>query len=402
MVIKNARLIDPLNDRDGIFDIAVEKGKIKEIAKNIRHKADRVIDGEGKIAMPALVDIHVHLREPGREDKETIASGSAAAAAGGVTSVVAIANTYPAIDSIEMVRLLKNRIRQGARINVEIAAAITKGRLGKELTDISGLKQEGVVAISDDGASVDNNDLMKEALERAAKEDMLVMCHSEDVSLSKGGVVNSGFTSTKLGLRGISAASEYTRVQRDIDLAKTTGARIHIQHVSCKESVEIIAQAKKDGVAVTCETAPHYFSLSEEAVWGYDTDMKMNPPLRSRKDVEAIKQGLKNGVIDAIASDHAPHTVNEKAVEFDRASFGVIGLETELAAAITELVIPGVLSWKELAEKMALNPAQIIRNNRGALSIDADADIVIISPGAQWVVQKNGFLSKSSNSCFSL
>jgi len=373
---------------------------ITKVGENISAQAKETIDATGKIVMPGLVDMHVHLREPGREDKETIATGTEAAAKGGVTSVLAMPNTQPAIDSVESVALLKKIIQETAKINVFIAAAITRQRLGRELTDIAKLKQEGIMAISDDGASVDNDALFQEGLAKAKEQQVLVICHSEDKLLSCGGVVNLGLTSTRLGLRGISNASEYNRVARDIQLAEKTKSNIHIAHVSCKESLELISQAKKKGIKVTCETAPHYFSLSEEAVLGFDTNMKMNPPLRSKDDVASIRQGLVHAIIDVIASDHAPHTENEKDIEFERAEFGVIGLETALAVAATELIHTGLLDWLDLVKKMALNPARVLGINKGTLGVGSDADIIVVSPDKEWVVHKEKFVSKSKNSAF--
>jgi len=298
------------------------------------------------------------------------------------------------------VRMLKNIIAKTARANVFIAASITKAREGKEITDIVRLKKEGVVAISDDGASVDNDEIMLKALKKAKDCKMLVLCHSEDKSISQNGVVNLGFTSTKMGLRGISKESEYKRVKRDIDLAEKIDASIHITHVSCLESVEIIAKAKARGVKVTADTAPHYFSLSEEDVWHYDANMKMNPPLRTKEDVSAIKEALKSGVIDAIASDHAPHTENEKEIEFERAEFGVIGLETILSVGITYLIGQNILDMNGLIKKLCVNPAKILGIKKGVLDIGYDADIAIISKDKEWVVKKESFVSKSKNSAF--
>ncbi len=400
ILIKNGRVIDPANNLDGIADILVENSRIAKVAKNIKADADTVIEAAGKIVLPGIVDMHVHLREPGREDKETIASGSKAAAKGGATSVLAMPNTSTPIDCVENVVLLKGIIKKTACVNVFICAAITKGRLGKELTDIAGLKKESAIAISDDGASVDDDTLMLEALKKAKQEKVLVTCHSEDKALSGNGVVNLGFTSTRLGLRGIPKESEYKRVARDIELAEKAGAPVHIAHVSCKESVEIIAKAKIKGIKVTAEAAPHHFALNEEAVLEYDTNMKVNPPLRSKEDVQAIKEGLKNGTIDAIASDHAPHTENEKDIEFERAEFGTGGLETILAVSITELIAPKLLSWPELVKKLSLNPAQILGIAKGTLSLGADADIIVVDPDKEWVVQKTGLVSKSKNSAF--
>ena len=393
-------MIDPANNLDEVCDILIDNGKISKVAKNIRNGADETIDAGGKIVMPGLVDMHVHLREPGREDKETVATGTYAAAHGGVVSVLAMPNTAPAMDCEDSVALLKEIIKKDAKNNVFICGAITRERLGKELADIAKLKNAGVVALSDDGASVDDDALMLEALKQAANLGIAMICHSEDKSLSNAGVVNAGFTATRLGLRGISKESEYKRVERDIRLAEQAGVKVHIAHVSCKESVEIIREAKKRGVSVTCETAPHYFALNEEALLNYDPNMKMNPPLRSKADVEAVKKGLIDGTVDAIASDHAPHTENEKEIEFDRAEFGVVGLETELAAGISELIDTGLLEWRELVKKLSLNPAKILGVNKGTLSVGADADIAIVDPDKEWIVVKKELLSKSKNSPF--
>ena len=400
LLIKNGRVIDPANNLDGITDILVENSKISRVAKNIRIDADKIIDATDKLVMPGIIDMHVHLREPGREDKETIATATKAALKGGVTTVLAMPNTTPAIDCPKNVELLKNIIQKTAQVNVLIAAAITKDRLGQELTDIPALKKQGIVAITDDGASVDSDALFSEALKKAKANKLLVICHSEDKSLSNNGVVNLGLVSTRLGLRGIPKEAEYKRVQRDIGLAQKIDTPVHIAHVSCRESVEIIASAKKKGIKVTAETAPHYFSLTEEAVLDYDTNMKMNPPLRSKQDLEAIKQGLKNGVIDAIACDHAPHTENEKDIEFERAEFGVIGLETELAVSILELIDTGLLNWLDLAQKLCLNPARILGIDRGTLGVGSYADIIVVSPEKEWIVKKDQILSKSKNSPF--
>lgn len=400
LLIKNGRVIDPVSNRDEILDILVENGRISRVAKDIKNETKEIIDATGKIVLPGLVDMHVHLREPGREDKESVATGTRAALKGGVTSVLAMPNTQPAMDDPGHVKLLKEIIQQTAVANVVIAGAITKERLGQELTDTAKLKKEGVVAVTDDGSSVDSDDLMLQALRKARSQGVLVVCHCEDNALAAGGVVNLGFTSTRLGLRGISKESEYKRLDRDLRLADRAGASVHIAHVSCKESVGLIAQAKKKGIKVTAETCPHYFSLSEEAVLGYDTNMKINPPLRGKEDVIAIKQGLENGVIDVISSDHAPHTENEKDIEFERAEFGTIGLETTLAVAITELVQTGLLDWSGLAIKMCLNPAQILGIDKGTLNMGKDADIVIVDPDKEWVVEKQGLVSKSKNSAF--
>lgn len=400
LLIKSGRVVDPANNLDKIIDILVEDGKISKVAENIRANGNEVIDAQDKIVIPGLVDMHVHLREPGREDKETICSATRAALHGGVTSLLAMPNTDPAIDSLENIKLLKELIRKNAKANVFICAAITKFRQGNELVDIAGLKKNGAVAISDDGSSVDAEEVMLKAFTSAKKTKIPIICHCEDKKLSNSGVVNLSFTSTRLGLRGISKESEYKRVTRDIALAEKVNSAVHIAHVSCKESLEAIACAKKKGIQVTCETAPHYFALNEEMVLGFDTNFKMNPPLRSKEDVKAIREGLANGTIDVIASDHAPHTENEKEIEFERAEFGVTGLETELAVAITELIETGILNWSKLVEKMSINPSRILGIDKGSLGIGKDADIIIVSPEKEWIVKKENFLSKSKNSSF--
>ena len=400
ILIKNGRVIDPANQVDAVLDILIEGNKISQVAKSLQAQAGTIIDAGNKIVAPGIVDMHVHLREPGREDKETIASATAAAAKGGVTTVLAMPNTQPAMDCPKNVELLQGIINKNAKINVQICGTITKGRLGQELSDIAALKKSGVRALSDDGCSVDNAVLMLEALKQAKPAGLLVICHCEDKKLSGKGVINLGFNSTRLGLRGISNASEYKRVQRDVGLAEQSACPVHIAHVSCRESVEMIAQAKQKGILVTCETAPHYFALTEDELLEYDTNMKMNPPLRSKEDLAAIKQGLKEGTIDVIASDHAPHTENEKDIEFERAEFGVVGLETELSVSITELINKQVLDWSELIQRLCLNPARILGIDRGSLTVGSFADVVIISDQPSWTVAKPALVSKSKNSPF--
>ncbi|HAZ10854.1 MAG TPA: dihydroorotase [Candidatus Omnitrophica bacterium] len=400
LLIKNGHVVDPGNKIDEVMDILVEGEKISKVGFGLDAKAETVIDAVGKIVMPGIVDMHVHLREPGREDKETVFSGTKAAAKGGVTSVLAMPNTLPSLDSAGVIKTLSDIIKKTANVGVFICGAITIGRAGKELADISALKKEGIIAISDDGGSVDSDDLMLKAFKEARKEKVLVICHSEDKSLSGKGLVNRGFTSTRMGLRGISKESEYKRVARDIKLAEEIGASVHIAHVSAGESVEIIRKGKLRGVKVTSETAPHYFTLNEEDLLDYNTSMKVNPPLRTKDDVLAIKEGLRDGTIDVIASDHAPHTENEKEIEFEHAEFGSIGLETELAVSVTELTGKGLLTWSELVKKISLNPARILDINKGTLGSGKDADITIVSPDKEWVVNKVGFVSKSKNSAF--
>lgn len=400
ILIKNGRVIDPANSIDGVMDVLIEGDKISRVAKDIAVHAEKILSASGKIVIPALVDMHAHLREPGREDKEDVFSATRAALKAGVGSILAMPNTHPAMDSAEALKQLKDIIQNTAQANVFAACAITKGRLGRELTDLSRLSAEGAVAFSDDGSSVDNPEILFEALRQAKKNNVLVICHCEDKTLSGNGMVNLGFTSTRLGLRGISKESEYKRIERDIQLAEKAESAIHIAHVSAKESVEIIFRAKQKGIKATCETAPHYFALTEEATLDFDTNKKMNPPLRGIDDMRAIRQGLKEGVIDVIASDHAPHTENEKEIEFERAEFGVIGLETELAVSISELISAQILDWSGLIRKVSLNPARILRLNKGTLSVGADADVAVVDPDKEWVVEKSALVSKSKNSAF--
>ena len=400
LLIKNGHVVDPANNLDGAWDVLIEGTKITKVAANIKNGADKIIDAAGMIVIPGIVDMHVHLREPGQENKETVASGTAAALKGGVTSLLSMPNTLPAIDSTEHIKLLKGIIEKTAKVKVYIAGAITKDREGETLTDFAKLKKEGALAITDDGASVDNDALMLEAFKKAKKAGILVVCHCEDKSLSGKGMVNRGIIATRMGLRGISNESEYLRIERDIALAAKADAVVHIAHVSCKESVELIAKAKLKGVRVTAETCPHYFTFTEEAVLGYDTNFKMNPPLRSSADRQAIREGLSRGIIDVISSDHAPHTENEKDIEFDRAEFGVIGLETELAATITELIDKKVLDWPALVRALCVNPAKVLGIDKGTLGAGKDADIVIVDPHKEWLVAKEDFLSRSKNSPF--
>ncbi|RJO65440.1 MAG: dihydroorotase [Candidatus Omnitrophota bacterium] len=400
LLIKNATIADPSCQTQEELDMVIENGTISHVGKHIKEEAETIIDAKGKVIMPGLVDMHVHLREPGREDKETVVTGTAAALKGGVTSLLAMPNTEPAIDTKEHVRLLKGIIGRSAGAQVYVTGAITKGRQGKELADFAAMREEGIVALSDDGSSVDNEELMRNALLLARENKLPVICHCEEKALANSGVVNLGLVSTKLGLRGIPCEAEYKRVERDIRFAEEAGCRIHIAHVSCEQSLEIIARAKKRGARVTAETAPHYFALTEDAVCGYDTNKKMNPPLRSKKDREAICQALRDGTIDVIASDHAPHTESEKEVEFDFAEFGVIGLETLLAVSITELLHTKTLSLPELINKLSCNPSEILGLRKASLKKGCQADLIIVDLHKEWQVTKDILTSKSKNSAF--
>ncbi|MFB3919978.1 MAG: dihydroorotase [Candidatus Velamenicoccus archaeovorus] len=400
ILIKNGHLIGATTVVDGAADILVKDGVIAEIGKGIPEGTQKVIDASGKIVFPGLVDMHVHLREPGREDKETVATGTKAAVKGGVTSVLAMPNTTPAMDSPERLRMLQEIVRKTASSHVFAAAAITKGRAGTELTDFAALKAEGAVAVTDDGSSVDDDGLMEEAFRLAKKCGLLVICHCEDKRLSQKGVMSLGLMSTELGLRGIPKEAEYRRVERDLRLAAGVGCPVHIAHVSCLESVDLIAAAKKRGEPVTAETAPHYLIFTDEALETYDPNFKMNPPLRTKADRDALRQAVRDGVIDAVASDHAPHTESEKDIEFDHAEFGVTGLETECASLVSEFIASDQMTWMELARLLSSAPAKILGIDKGRLEAGRCADIVIIDPAREWVVTKAAFASKSNNSPF--
>jgi len=399
-IIKNGRVIDPANNIDGEYDIYIEKGVIEEVGKNLDYSgADiNLINARGKIVAPGLVDMHCHLREPGQEYKEDIETGTRSAAAGGFTSVACMPNTQPIADNVAVVEFIKSRAESVGYVNVFPIGAVTKGSLGAELAEIGKLKFAGVVAISDDGKPIVNDSIMRNALNYAKTFDTVVISHCEVPALSDGGAMNEGYMSTYLGLRGISSAAEDIMVARDIILAKTTNSAIHIAHVSTKGAVELIRQAKKEGVRVTCETCPHYFTLTEDAVEGYNTNAKMNPPLRTKEDREAIIQALADGTIDVIATDHAPHHIDEKNCEFDRAQNGIIGFETALSLGITYLVKNNILTMNELIEKMSYAPSKIIGISKGALSEGKSADIVIIDENKKRIIDVNKFHSKSKNS----
>ena len=400
ILIKNGRIIDPAGKIDTNADILIEKGVIARVAAGINEKASKTIDAGGKIVAPGLIDMHTHLREPGKEEAETIASALACAIAGGFTTVCAMPNTDPPCQTRGDAQFLINRAGELGLARLLPVGAITKDRQGKELAEMAELKQAGCPAVTDDGDSVRDAELMRRAMEYASMLDLLVISHCEDKSLAAGGVMHEGYWSTALGLAPIPAESETTIVERDIRLAELAGARLHIAHVSCAESVDIIRQAKKRGARVTAEVTPHHFSLIDEEVRTFDTSLKVNPPLRGREDVEALKRGLADGTIDAIATDHAPHQENEKEREFDYAPFGMIGLETALPLAIMNLVDTGVLDWNLLIAALSYNPARILKCAGGSLAEGAVADIVVIDPEASWTYTKDKIKSKSKNSPF--
>lgn len=399
-LIRNGRLVDPALGLDAPGDILVDGAVIEKAQPGLPADGATVIDAGGMIVAPGFLDLHAHLREPGREDKETVFTGTRAAVHGGFTGVACMPNTDPAIDTAGTVARVREIASRDGACAVHVIGAITRGREGKELADFAGMKKAGAVAVSDDGSPVTDPALMARALESAKKAGLPVIAHCEDAALSARGVINRGFVSTKTGLRGIPAAAEYEAVRRDVALAAQEGARIHIAHVSCRGSVDVIREAKARGVAVTAETCPHYFTLTDECCVTYDTTTKMNPPLRTADDVRAVKEGLRDGTIDAIATDHAPHTDSEKDVEFDAAPFGIIGLETALALAAMELIGPGVLSWPQLIMKLACAPAGIIGIAGGALQKGGRADITVIDPGREWTYTRDMVASRSKNSPF--
>lgn len=402
ILIKGGRVIDPANELDKVTDIYINEGVIEEIGDelDLEDLDIEIIDASGLVVAPGLIDMHVHLREPGYEYKEDIESGTAAAAMGGFTSVACMPNTNPPIDNAPMVEYILSKARQVGKVNVYPVGCISKQMKGEELAEIGELKFAGAVAISDDGKPVNNALLMRHAMQYANTFDMTVISHCEDLSLVDSGSANEGFMSTSMGLRAIPACAEEVMVAREILLAENDGLSVHIAHVSTKGSVQLVRDAKKRGVRVTCETCPHYFTLTDEAIEGFNTNAKMNPPLRSREDVEAIIEGLRDGTIDVIATDHAPHHIDEKNCEFALAMNGIIGLETSLPLSITYLVDKGVLTLNELLRKMCVNPANILGLNKGTLSVNRAADIVIFDPNEKYTIDVSSFKSKSKNSPF--
>jgi len=402
--IKDGELVDPRFETKKKLDIVIKKGKIESILPtgkfNPPTTADvKIIDASGMIITPGLIDMHVHFREPGEEYKETIATGSHAAAAGGFTAVACMPNTRPINDSRSVTEFIVERARKANVIRVYPIAAISMGSRSEILTEFGDLKQAGAVAVSDDGRPVTSSELMRRAIEYAWFFNLPVISHCQDLDLSKKGVMHEGTISTKLGLIGIPAASEEIMVVREILLAKLTGYPVHIAHVSTEGSVEFIRQAKEQGIPVTAETAPHYFSLDHTAVIGFNTNAKMYPPLREPKDVEAIKQGLSDGVIDVIATDHAPHSLIEKDIEFDKAAFGIIGLETALPLTLA-LVREGVMDLTSAIAKLSYNPASILSIKGGTLEEGKEADLTVIDTNNEYVIKKDCFQSKSHNSPF--
>jgi dihydroorotase len=404
LLIKNGRVIDPANGIDDQRDIIIEQGTIVEVrpggtGKEKEHGAEQIIDARGKIVVPGLIDMHVHLREPGHEYKETIRTGCRAAAAGGFTALACMPNTNPVNDNQSVTEYILDRARREGCVTVFPVGAITQGLKGEALAEMGELRAAGAVAVSDDGKTVHNSELMRRAMEYARTFNLPVICHCEDLAMTREGVMNESFTSTRLGLKGIPNAAEEIVVARDIALAELTGCPIHIAHVSTEGAVRIIRDARSRGVKVTAETAPHYFMLTEEQVSSFDTTMKVNPPLRSAQDVAAIKEGLKEGVLDVIATDHAPHSSLEKDVEFDYASPGMVGLETALPLSL-QLVAQGIVSLPALVATMTVHPAKILGIPKGTLSPGSDADITVIDVSMKTRIDVRKFNSKGKNSPF--
>lgn len=403
-LIKNGYVVDPASNREGRYDILVEGTKIVDVAEKINEVADNVINAEGCHIYPGFIDMHVHLREPGYEYKETVKTGTAAAAAGGYTTICVMPNTKPSTDSPEHVEELNRIIERDAVVKVLPIGAVTIGQQGQELTDIEGMMKAGICGISEDGKSVMDISLYREAMKKATQQGTLVMAHCEDRELLYGGVMNAGKYADRLDLPGISNTVEDHITVRDILLAGELGTRLHICHVSTKLSAEFVRMAKKQGFNVTAEVCPHHFSLSDADIPCDDANYKMNPPLRSKEDVEAMIAALKDGTMDVISTDHAPHAEDEKAKGFAKAPFGIVGLETAYGLSVTKLVKTGILSYSELIYKMSARPAEILgldkKDGRGSLKVGAVADLVIANPDEKWIVDSAQFKSKGKNTPF--
>lgn len=402
LLIRGGHVIDPASDVDEVVDLLLQNGRVTAVGPDRKQAAaaGETFNAKGLIVTPGLIDLHVHLREPGQSYKETIATGTAAAAAGGFTSVCAMPNTSPVNDSAEITEWMQAPERK-AVVNVFPIAAATIGSKGETLTDYRALRKAGAVAVTDDGKPILEDNIMLEALKLAARAGLPVIQHAEDTRITSGASMNYGATSFRLGLRGMPVNAESDIVARDIDLAKKTRAHLHVAHLSTAVALDAVCKAKRSGVRVTCEVTPHHFTLIDENVGEYDTNYKMNPPLRSRIDRDAMLAGLESGAIDCIATDHAPHARHEKEVEFDRASFGIMGLETALALAITVLHVERGMKLKRIVELLTTNPAKIIGlNERGTLAKGAHADVTIFDPKAKWTYEVKKSKSKSRNTPF--
>ena len=398
--ICSGRILDPSQGLDLVGDLWVRGDRILGVGPHPQLQADRTIDAAGMIVCPGLIDMHVHLREPGREEDETIATGTAAALAGGVTSVACMPNTEPAIDGQAAAEFVHLQAQRAGNANVFPVGALTKGRGGSELAEIGGLVEGGAVAFSDESSPVVSAEIMRRAMEYCTMFDKAVLSHAEDLELTRGGVMNEGFESMRLGLRGQPAAAEEVMIYRDVALAELTGARLHILHVSTAGGVELIRRGKRRGVRVTGEACPHHFTLTDACLRTFDGNYKMAPPLRTEADVRAVVEGLCDGALEVIASDHAPHAPEKKMRELDQAPNGVIGLETLLPICVHALIETKRLTWPELIEKLTINPAKVLGIDRGTLKTGAVADVTVIDPATEWTIDPTQFRSKSRNCPF--
>ncbi len=400
ILIKNGRLINPSENLDKVMDIFVEDGIIKEKAESIEKQADTVIDAAGCYVMPGLIDLHVHFRDPGLTYKEDIETGSKAAAKGGFTTVCCMPNTKPVVDNVETVKYIIEKGEKTGLTNVLPVGAVTKNMAGVEITDVEELKKAGICAISEDGKSVMNSGVYRKAMKNAAKANVPVLAHCEDINLVEGGVINLGDKSSELGVKGISNAVEDVIAMRDIMLAKETGATLHLCHCSTKDSVEMVKRAKEEGIKVTAEVCPHHFSMCSDDITSNDGNFKMNPPLRAREDMEALIKGLQDDIMDVISTDHAPHSAEEKAKDLEHSPFGIVGLETSVALTVTNLVKKGYLAPMQMAAKMSYNPAKVLGIPKGTLDEGKIADITIIDPDKEYTIDVNTFESKGKNTPF--
>lgn len=402
LLIRGGRVIDPAGGIDDLLDVLIADDRISRLGKNLSERSPdtQIIQASGMVVAPGLIDLHAHLREPGYEHKETLQTGLEAAVVGGFTSVACMPNTDPVNDNPAVTHYLISRARQVGKARLLPIGAITQGLGGGRLAEIGEQRKAGTVAISDDGRPVMNSEVMRRALEYAGMFGMPVISHCEDLNLSGGGVMHEGWVSTELGLKGYPTAAEEVMVSRDLTLAELTGSRLHIAHVSCAGSVHLIRQAKEKGIRVTAEVTPHHFTLTDEAVRGFDPNTKVNPPLRSAEDIRAIEEGLKDGTIEVIATDHAPHDLAEKDLEYAQAAFGMVGLETALGLALDRLYHRGILSLPQLLAKLTLNPARALNLDAGKMTVGAQADVVILDPERHWRVDGNAFRSKGRNSPF--
>lgn len=400
ILIKNGRVIDPATQTDEILDVLIEDGFIVKREKACKEKADEKIDAKGCFVMPGFVDLHVHLRDPGYTNKETVETGAWSAARGGYTTIVAMPNTKPVVDNADVVNYVHEKAKTLAIVHVLQAGSMTKGQMGEQLSDIEKMVAAGSPAISEDGKSVMNARLAREAMEVAAKCGIPVLSHCEDINLVEGGVVNADEHTSKLGLRGITNSVEDVIVARDVLLAKDTGVHLHLCHCSTKGAVNVIRHAKMGEVSVSAEVCPHHFTLTSEDIDPMNTNYKMNPPLRTKEDVEALRLGLKDGTLEVIATDHAPHTTGDKNTTMDKAPFGIVGMETAAALTYTELVLGDYLTPMQMVEKMSYNPARIIGVDKGSLEVGKAADVVIFDPAKTYEIDRAKFWSKSKNTPF--